>query len=260
LSEQQFADSLDKEIGNNRSLYTDGWYSPPPNGIAVLFGQPKSFDRLRFDTLRKEEYWPRSDQKLEAGSAGIIYASPVHKASGTIGDLGLTIYRGEDQTIRSHLVNCLNVMERAADLAQVGMEFRELHRLTQRLFKDAELHNARTITWTDKVGTNLGHTIPWSFEMPNPSERQIIDAGNLTSLKDVISKKRINVNNVEQFKIPENIAFTLEARLESSTDPKMPNTFYHLIIAFQNSKKSIHSNFNQIFTAARMDAYIKSKF
>jgi hypothetical protein len=214
---------------------------------------------LKFDTLRKSEYWPSNDHKLLRDSVGILYASPIDKATGIIGDFGLTIYRGSDLKIQSHLSTCLSVLEQAAEAAAEDMEFRELHNLAQRLFNKSNLTNARTVTWTDTVGTNLGHTIPWSYEIPTSSESDIISAGSLPELQNLISSKRVNVNQVERFKIPKNIAFTLEARLESSVDGAMPNTFYHLIIIFENGTKKVLSNFNAIFQTLGMDVYMGSK-
>ncbi len=260
ISEKQFATVLTTEIKNNPDLQPEGWYAPPPAGIAALFSSLGNFDRLGFDTLRKEQYWPQEQYRLLKDSAGILYASPIHKLSGTIGDFGITIYRGNNSKVQSHLVNCLKTLEQAADFAQVDMEFRELHDLAQQLFKENDLHNARTITWTDTVGTNLGHTIPWSYEEPTVEEQNIINGQCLDDLRKLISNKRVNVNSIEQFKIPLNIAFTLEARLESSLDPAMPNTFFHLIITFKNGDKKILTNFNEVFSALNMHGYINSSF
>lgn len=260
ISEKQFAANLDAQIKVNPNLRPEGWYAPPPNGVAALFSISDDFSRLKFDTLRKEEYWPQDGFKLLDDSAGILYASPIHKLSGTIGDFGITIYKGNNPNVQSHLVNCLKTLEQAADLAQVDMQFRELHDLTQQLFKGNDLHNARTVAWTDTVGTNLGHTIPWSYEEPTAEEQRIINGSSLDDLRKLISNKRVNVNRIERFKIPLNIAFTLEARLESSVDPTLPNIFFHLIITFKNGDKKILVNFNEVFSVLGMNSYVNSRF
>lgn len=260
ISERQFASALTTEIKNNPDLHVEGWYAPPPNGISALFSKSDDFDRLKYDTLRKKEYWPQDEFKLLKDSAGALYASPIHRLTGTIGDFGITIYKGDKKNVQSHLVDCLNTLEQTADLAQIGMEFRELHDLAQQLFKDNNLHNARTVTRTDPVGTNLGHTIPWSYEEPTADEQKIIDGGPLQDLQNLISNKRIHINRIERFKIPLNIAFTLEARLESLVDCVMPNTYFHLIIIFKNGNKKILTNFNEVFSALGMNNYIFSRF
>ncbi len=166
--------------------------------------------------MRKEIFWPQNESTLlDKEAVGIIYASPIDLKSGIIGDFGITIYRGKEKRILDHLSTCLKVLETAIDQIEVGMEFRYVHELTQKLISEHNLTNSRTITWTDKVGTNLGHTIPWSYEEANASEKKLITSKNLHGLRELISHKRININKVEQFKIPNSIAFTLEARLES---------------------------------------------
>ncbi len=260
ISEKQFATIIGAHIRDNSDLHHEGWYAPPPNGISALFSRSNDFDRLKYDTLRKEEHWPQEEFKLLKESAGALYASPIHRVTGTIGDFGMTVYRGNNKNVQSHLVNCLNTLEQAAGLAQIDMEFRELHDLAQKLFKENSLHNALTVTRTDPVGTNLGHTIPWSYEEPTAGEQNVINGQSLNDLRNLISNKRVHVNRVEQFKIPLNIAFTLEARLESSVDRLMPNTYFHLIITFKNGNKKILTNFNELFFALGMNSYITSKF
>jgi hypothetical protein len=260
ISEEEFATAIMAEIKANSNLFPEGWYAPPPGGVAALFGDSDSFERLKFDTLRREKYWPRKEQTLTQRSAGLVYASPIDKSTGAIGDFGMTIYRGEDKAVHAHLSDCLTALERSSECAEEGMEFRELHDLSQKVFMDSGLHNARTITWTDAVGTNLGHTVPWSYEEPTDDERAILNAAEADARIDLISKKRLFINRLETFKIPKNIAFTLEARLENTSDPVLPNSFFHLVIAFKNGVRTVSSNFNEVFATLGMDSYIKSKF
>ena len=126
------------------------------------------------------------------------------------------------------------------------MEFRGLHARAQKLFARESLNNDRTVTHTDKVGTNLGHTIPWTHKDPTESEQAIISGNSFEKLKNLISSKRVNVNSRETFKIPENIVFTFEARLEDSEDSKMPLVFFHLLVVFRYGKRGIVSGFEDL--------------
>lgn len=145
------------------------------------------------------------------------------------------------------------------EYAQVSMEFCELHHFAQKSFTRKGLTNARTVTWTDKVGTNLGHTIPWSYEEPDDIEQQIITDRDFQKLSKLISEKRINVNRFEHFRITDDIAFTVEARLESMEDPSLPNVFYHLIVTYKDGKKIVLANFNKVFDAFGM-VEIRSRY
>jgi hypothetical protein len=260
ISERKFCQNLQNELAKNPKLYPQGWYVPPPFGLAALFGAAEDgYERLKFDTLRKEQFWPRDDIVLDKNGTGIIYASPVDLETGIIGDFGITICLSNDQRIINHMHNCLHLLETAAEQAEIGMQFRELHELTQKLFAQNGLTNARTVTWTDKTGTNLGHTIPWSDEEATDLERQIIDSRDIKKLRQLISEKRINVNRIEPFRIKDNMAFTLEARLESKEYPLLPNVYYHLIVTCKDGKKTVLANFNKVFDFFGM-AEIRSRY
>ena len=262
VSEKEFCQSLlINGLAKNPNVYPEGWYAPPPSGVAALFGRPDdNYERLKFDTLRKEQFWPRPDKLLaKEGGVGIIYASPVDIESGIIGDFGISVCIGCDKKITGHLANCLSVLETVAEQAQIGMEFRELYHFAQKLFTRNGLTNARTITWTDKVGTNIGHTVPWSYEEPDGLEQEIIQDKNFAKLSQIISEKRINLNRFEHFKIADDIAFTVEARLESLEDPLLPNVFYHMIVTYKNGKKKVLTNFNKVFDAFGMNG-VRSRY
>ena len=52
------------EVESHNELFSEGWYSPPPKGAAVLL-DTKPFKRLQYDSLRKPEYWPNETSRLE---------------------------------------------------------------------------------------------------------------------------------------------------------------------------------------------------
>src|ERR1051326_8852613 len=63
ISETQFAHQLSGHFKNNPDLFESGWYNPPPGGISALFAQDTNPERLLYDSLRKEQFWPREDRK-----------------------------------------------------------------------------------------------------------------------------------------------------------------------------------------------------
>jgi Metallopeptidase family M24 len=252
ISEAEFSQFALNAFSKNADVTQSGWYEPPPGGVAALFAVPPDYERLEFDTLRKETYWPQKDRILSQDGVGLLYVSPVHRETGIIGDFGITVYRGSSPEVLDHFAKCLNTLERVASEVEVGMALLEVHERAQQLFKANGLTNARTVTWTDKTGTNLGHTIPWSYEVPEESESKVIKTGDMNQLKDLISNKRLYLNTKETFLIPETIAFSLEARLESIENPSLPNVFYHFIIAFDRRKKKVLANYNEIFDAVGM--------
>ena len=259
-SELEFCASLTEGLKKHSELYGQGWYDPPPGGVVALFSDEKSFSRVLFDTLRKEEFWPNSQHIFNKTSVGFVYCSPVDRPTGIIGDFAVTVYRGTDIQVQEHLKRCLAIVERAAEFAKVGMEFREIHNFSQKLLFDEGLSNRRTLTYTDKVGTNIGHTIPWSYEDPTPEEEKIISSQDFNALKKLISSKRINLNKEERFKVPKTIAFTVELRIEDPNDSTLPNTYSHVIVTFKSGTKKVVTNFNPVFEVMGMHSYLVSRF
>ena len=236
-SEASFRDRLWNSLDTQSGLHAEGWYDPPPHGIGVLFAAPPDYSRLSFDSLRRENYWPKFERAFSEESVCIFYVSPVHVSGGIIGDVG------RSPQIREHVAHVYAVVREAAQGADVGMPFCELHRNAQALFRKHGLHNERTVTDTDPLGTNLGHTIPFSYEA---DAADVPDRADLARLREAIRTRRKYVNRIEQFRIPETVAFTLEARLESRADPALPNVFFHVVLIFENGRRTIEAGYERM--------------
>ncbi|PIR68060.1 hypothetical protein COU49_02685 [Candidatus Nomurabacteria bacterium CG10_big_fil_rev_8_21_14_0_10_35_16] len=256
ISEIQFRDLLKSKLLNNKNVHREGYYNPPPFGIATLFGSEKNFSRLSFGTLRDKEKWPKDNNIFKKeGGIGTIYVSPVHLATGMVGDYGISIYNGKNKLIQKHFKNCVEILKKIAEFAEVGMEFRELYSYYNKLLKKYNTKKTYIILQkhNKKVGDNLGHTIPWSYEKPTKKEQEIISGKDFGKIKDLICSKRIFLNFTAKFKIPPTIAFTIEFRSESKKPPILPNTSFHIMVLFINGKKTILQNFDNVFKATGMD-------
>lgn len=248
-TEKQLASALNQKLSENEDLLKCGWYTPPPFGISVLSETKDNLDRLLFDSLRKEQYWP-SDTPIYDDSILFIYCSPAHKHNAVFGDIGITLYAGDDNKISNHLHKALNSLKEIATFTEISREFREICAHAQTVFKQNNVNNDRALLLTtDKDEFNLGHTVPFTHELPSIEEQAIIDSGNFEDIRDLISHKRIYLGPEETFKITENCAFTVEARLEDNDDPTCPNNFYHLIVSFRDGQKQIHDMYTPIFDA-----------
>ena len=257
-SEIKLRDIIQDTLASQRDILEDGWYSPPPAGIGVLFGLSNDTNRTRFPSFRQESYWPSSKYILEKETVGTVYVSPVH-SNGAIGDLGFSFYRGIDKNTRDHLKNCLEAIEDVADHASVGLQFRELYQFAQKRFAERNITHKWITTNLNISGNSIGHTVPWSYELPTADEYKIIKAGQMDELKDVISHKRLYLDADETFVIPGTVAFTVESQLGSRLDSNLPNTFFHTIVTFNNGKKQVLANFNSIFDKLKID-YMRSRF
>lgn len=245
-SEVEIREKILVEIATRKELFPDGWYSPPPAGIAVLLDQ-KPFTRLQFKTLRKPEAWPSKTSRFKKETVGIVYISPVDRKTGMFGDIGFTIYNGNNQEIREHIKKCYTTILTITKKAEVGMKFSELHKLTEDIFKKNQKLIGWITTTNDPAGTNLGHTVPGLLK------ENFFFQDNFEKIKDKIEKNRIYINGVEDFKIPETSAFTVEARLVDVKKKYLPNVFFHFMVCFDKGEKIILENFEEIFSTVGMD-------
>ena len=250
LSEIEVAEKILQETKNYPGVFPEGYYNPPPAGVAVIFDQ-KPFDRVKYDSLRLPEFWPSSTFKFSKESVGMIYFSPLDRETNMLGDLGCTIYRGEDPEIKEHIKKCYYAMLAIAEHTQVGMSFSDICSFTTNFIKD-KFTLSRWITRnSNPAGMNLGHTVPGSYES--------LDFGkSFEEIKETITKKRIFIKETEDFKIMKTCAFTIESRLEDAHKQYLPSVHFHFIVCFDDGKKTIIENFQEIFKTVGMD-YMNSR-
>src|SRR3989338_9581860 len=72
ISEVDLRDMWLLELRKHQEIFPDGWYTPPPHGIGVLFGTPENTKRINFPTLRTKDYWPRDDVFLDKKDGIIV--------------------------------------------------------------------------------------------------------------------------------------------------------------------------------------------
>lgn len=243
-SEAQFCDKLKQNFAEHSDLYDSGWYVPPPFGMSALFATPRNIERVHFDSLRPEKSWPRGDIVLGPDTLGMVYASPVHKPSGTIGDYAATFYNGTDQKIIDHIKNSREAIEQVAELSCVGMRLCDLYASCDDVFAARGLSRGDIVTRV--AGSTLGHTVPWTFEAPTVEERAVLESGDTEQIIRIIRDGRLYVNEVETQPILETCAFTVEARLESTEHPELPDVYFHTIVTFREGTRKILLGFESL--------------
>ena len=104
FSEKQLKDIWLAELRKNENLFPSGWYVPPLEGIGILIGSDEEPERLNHDSLRPPKNHPQSNIDFDPETGLIyVYASPVDKQTGVIGDWGMTVYAGNNAKIKAHL-------------------------------------------------------------------------------------------------------------------------------------------------------------
>ena len=250
ISESMLRDNWLDEVRKNNSVFPDGWYEPPPHGMGVLFGSEKDINRISPSSLRLEEFWPRNDIILDRENGIIfVYMSLIDKNTGIIGDFGLTLYLGKNEIVQNHLKKCLQINKEIFEQLKVGMEFKEINMLAFELLKNKGL-SSNLSSPSDPTGTNIGHTIPASYE--DWENWNCTDEWQ--KIKDMISKKRKFVNSLESLKIRNGMAFTIEPRPFVVDNPTIPKVWFHTIAVFkENGEKELLTNFDELFKLTGMD-------
>ena len=261
ISEVTLRDAWLAEMQKNKNIFPEGWYQPPPHGMIVLFSTDKNVERINYKSARPQEKWPRDDILLNPQN-GIIYcyASPVDKTTGIIGDFGLTLYFGKNPEIKKLLKMCLELDKELFAYVNVGMTLGDLSSEAESLMKkDGMATDAKPITDIGEIV--IGHTIPDSYKGWADKEKLLLKnkEKNWLAIKDIISRKRINVKKNEPFIIEKGSAVTIEPRPKIINKPYLPTALsYHTIALFkENGSKELLTDFDELFTLAGMSYMIK---
>lgn len=224
-------------------IYEEGWYVPPPAGIISNFAKEQdNFDRARQPSFRPEFMWPREDIFYEESDIVLLYASPVQRNTGLIGDFGMSLYRGGNKEIHDHLDHVMRVTTHIARQARSGMMFQELYALAMEVIAAQGFHNSIASS-TDAAGTNIGHTIPLSYGS-DPTHAAVQKAGSFDDIREALRTGRKFISAREEQRIEDTMAFTVEPRL--STD-KVPDCWFHLTVIFDRGEPRIVHGFEPVF-------------
>ena len=257
ISEVDLRDAWLFELRKHKEIFPDGWYTPPPHGIGVLFATEDNADRLKFTSLRHQDYWPKENIFLdrEKGFA-LFYCSPVDKKSGIIGDFGLSIYFGKNKKIIKVITEYLKILTSIFKHIALGMRLADVHIFAKNILEKYGFTNEWWVSITDPTGTNYGHTIPATYFSWTKKEQKTIQLGekNWQGALRTINLKRKFINAFEPTEIIPGMAITIEPRSIIKNDPKMPTIYFHTIAMFyENGEKELLTGFDQIFELAGMD-------
>ncbi len=258
VSEAQFRNLWLGELRKHKEIFPDGWYIPPPSGIGVLFAGQNNLNRGNWQSLRPKEFWPKENLFLNKASDIVyLYVGPVDRASGMIGDFGMTLYFGQDIKIINHLISSYKAIKETFEGLHEGMQLKDAASLGHDiLMKKGLLSNL--VSTSDPAGSNIGHTIPFTESEITPDERLLIrnfqPGASWQLVSDVLSKRRKFLNNLESLPISRGLAFTIEPRPQSTTDITVPMAYFHTIAVFhEDGRKELLTGFDEVFKLAGMN-------
>ena len=248
--EAEFRDQLLHELRTSAKIYPDGWYEPPPQGVAVLFGTDAEGEncRVNFGSLREKKQWPREDVFLDR-QKGIIYVylSPIDKKTAIIGDFTVTLYVGHDPEIKKHLITCYKINKKIADSIRTGMSFSEISAISNKLLAEHGLKNEIVCKTSPSFG-DLGHLVPGTGEGWSRQEKEVIESGQWEKVKETISKKRVFVRAGETYHVKPGVIFTIEPRPTAIGNSKLPMASFHsFFIVHEDGKTELFTGFEGLF-------------
>ncbi len=234
-------------MSTHDSIFPKGWYAPPPGGASVLFDQ-NPFERLKYDSLRNPTYWPQKNSVFNKETVASIYFSPVDRVTGMMGDIGFTIYTGDNEEIKKHLNSVYESILEVAKYIEIGMKISDICEFAKNLFKD-KFRRTRWVTISSDPGQsiNLGHSVAGS------SEGKFIVRNNFDELVETLKNKRIHLIDTETSLIPETCAFIVESRLEDINKPYLPSAYFQFIVCFDKGRKTILRNIDDIIKLVGMN-------
>ena len=251
FSEKQLRELWLAKIRERRRLMASGWYVPPPKGISVLIAKKENPGRLKYDSLRKSENWPSSI--VFDAKEGVLqaYASSIDK-SGVVGDFGVTLYAGKDAKLIGHIKKIYKITLKAAEMVRPGLKIKDYHHQALDMFEKNGLKNI-TFSSTDLGEINIGHSIPGTIKPFSAKEKKVIGSLKMEEISDLISKKRIFISKKEDYVFKTGDCFTIEPRLISSENSKLPLIFFHMVVIVCQKKVKVLENFKKIFKLVGMD-------
>jgi methionine aminopeptidase len=261
ISEGQFRDLWHQYLYKNNSLFENGWYLPPKYGLGVIFAKDNDGNESRLNHSNLRQMQASYDINLDRKNGIIyLYASPIDKESGIIGDIALTLYFGNDSTIIKHLKTCFDINYEIFDKIKVGMSFSQIHKFANDLIYQKGLTNDIECI-TDPNGKKvIGHTIPFSNEKMTDAEIQIYSTNEFEKINEMISKKRKYLKNEEDLIVNNGMAFTIEPREKQKKNSLIPMVSYHNIaLIHEDGKKELLSGYEEIFRLAKMDYMMEAK-
>lgn len=233
-------------------IEANGWYQPPPGGVIALIGQPDGFTRISYDSLRNSRHWPSDDIYLFDDSILYSYCSPIHRPTGMIGDIAVTLYRGKNSLIRDGLSRIMDVTARIVKHVAVGMSFSELYDYALGVIQEAGMRNF-TYSVSDLHGSDIGHTVPWVSEIYPENVIAWLRNPSSTGIIQLIRDGRSFIHSQNFELIMPTAAFTLEPRLSVGDLPPMG---FHVIVIIVDGVKVVCSEFKQLFELFGMDQYL----
>ena len=158
FTESELAKSWLQRIAEDPRILPFGWYQPPPQGVSVLIGRPKGFERLTYRSLRDQENWPSSLISYSTPSIIYPYFSAVDAKTGMIGDFVGTFYGGHDNMVRDWIATVYHLTLKVAEFVMPGKRVSDVFQYAKSQISE---HGGSNHTFSLSAGTQPISAIPF---------------------------------------------------------------------------------------------------
>lgn len=229
ITEIIFRDAWLRNVSSNNRMTNQGWYSPPPYGMAVLFADDVNTERIGFASLRDKEYHP-SERTIDWAN-GLIYAyaSNIDIQLSLPGDFGITLYFGTNNTVIEHFKNCYRSVQEVLSFLERTNSSVELFHESQSVFRERGLQNC-IVSYTDTEPLDLGHSIPFVDDFASLQKRELSSA-----ISNYLRTERKFINSSSDWKLSAVEQFTIEPRLKTIEESSLPQVSFHYLATKKQS-------------------------
>ncbi|EKD96024.1 MAG: hypothetical protein ACD_24C00215G0001, partial [uncultured bacterium] len=174
---------------------------------------------------------------------------PMDRRSGIIGDTEVTVYLGSNREVIKILKGCIRINQEIFEFVKIGQQFSDVAKFANKIITREGFTN-NVLSTSDPQSVNLGHTIPATEKDWTQDEKDVLEGGGSKweNVCQLIRKKRIFVNEAEDFDIEAPMAFTIEPRLRLQNRPDFPSAWSHSIVFInKNGEKEQLFGFEEIY-------------
>jgi hypothetical protein len=232
VTERRFRDDWLGRLAERPEITANGWYDPPPDGVAVLFATEDEPARTQFSSLRPKGLWP-GPTELDP-RRGILYAycSPLSFPEALAGDFQVTLYFGGSSRVRDHFRLAIDATYTVITEIELGTRSRPLFDRSEEIFAQLGLRS-NVASITDAVPVDLGHSLP-TLERP-PSAPRVISPEE----QDAVRRGRLFISAASDWPLAAAGQVTIEPRLFSIADRRLPQVNVHYVVGIADGKVSL---------------------
>jgi hypothetical protein len=240
VTEKTFRDCWLERIYNAYPCFRGGWYRPPENGCAVLFGNVQNPNRINFDSLRNPGSWPSSEILDWHDGYIYVYCSQVDRVTGEMADFSAFHYLGSNPEVLDHIIQCRAVHSKMLSMLKPGIISVEFHAMCYTILDSSDLYIAGH-SETDPARINFGHSLI------SLSEERLNGANTLSDVDiENLSKSRRFINSTDNWSLQSTRCFSVEPRLRSCSNPMLPQVSLHSIASIQDQIVIYQNDFRGI--------------